>query len=254
MKIKSKLLIFIGGALVVLLTTTFLILISLTSIKIKEKLNVQLENQQSTISRQVSDLIRTSATSYLTAVGEESSRIADNYFELFEAGTLTYDDALQLALKSITDYHFINSGIVFITDLKGRILYHPDSSKNNTISPMFSWLNRLELNETGFKAYEAEGKDNLVYRTYNNSFGFNICVSASTLDFIKTVNLFELNYSIKSIKVGDSGYPFILSSDGEIITHPEKDKITVVGNEFFERILKEENGYFHMIGKIQMVI
>lgn len=244
MRIKSKLLVFIGGSLILLLTLTFIVLVNLTSNKIVDQLNNQLDNQKTTISRQVSDLIRTSATSYLTAIGEESNNISNNFYDLYATGKLTFEEALQMSFNSITNFQFIDSGIIFVTDEKGIIISHPDVKKIHTISPMQAWIQRLKNSDKKFKAYEFNGNNNLVYRIYNRAFGYNICVSANTLDFIDTVDISELNKSINSIKIGDTGYPFILDGSGAVITHPEKSKGIERGNKIFEKIALEKNGYF----------
>lgn len=244
MKIKSKLLIFIGGPLVFLLAATFWILITLTSSKISDKLSSQLDNQRQSIARQVSGLIRTSATSYLTAIGEESNNISDSFYRLYKLGKLSHEDAMNLALSSITEFRFIDSGTLFVTDSKGIIIAHPDDEKVNTISPMLSWIQRLKRDDKSFKEYEFEGENRIVFRIYNNSFDYNICVSANTSDFIETVDLVELNKSINSIKIGDSGYPFILTMDGVPLTHPDKEILIRDGKKVIERIVKDEKGFF----------
>lgn len=252
MKIKTKLLLSICGSIILLLFLAFDILILLTSDQITTKLNSELTNQADNITKQVSDLITTSARTYLTAVGEQSNSIVNEYYKSYEMGKISLKEAYDLALKSIINFKIIDTGTVFITDDMGIIISHSNKKMINTIAPMQAWIQRLIPNENNFKFYEYQGSNKLVYSIYNRQFNYNICISASTSEFINFVDMKELNKTINNIKIGKTGYPFLLSKDGFYVTNPDKYliKTNVLnvkdknGTYIYESVIHDKNGYF----------
>lgn len=250
MKIKTKLLFTIGGSLVLLLAICFEVLILLTSTAITERLNFQLDNQVENVTAQVSNLIATSARSYLSAIGEKSNSISNGYYKSYELGELTYEEAFEKSLNSIIEFNFLKSGIVFVTDQEGIIISHSNSEKNNTIAPIQAWIQRQKPDDTSFKTYEFQSKNKIVFRIYNKHFDYNICVDVNTSEFFDVVDIGELNKIINNIKVGITGYPFIMSKSGNVVTHPDKLKINTylldetddTGFPIYQKILEQKNG------------
>jgi len=248
LKIKTKLFVSIGGSLIILLALSFEILMLLTSNTITLKLNDQLKNQVGNVTNQVSDLITTSARSYLRAIGEKSNSISNEYYSQFERGEISFDQAYSRSLKSASQFKFLGSGIVFITDEKGIIISHPNPKREGTIAPMQAWIQRLKPDESTYKFYEFQSKNKLVFRVYNPNFKYNICVDANTLEFLEAVDLEELNKTINGVKIGLTGYPIIMSKKGVIITNPNKELINTVIDDNFSKVLSKESGFYNFVG------
>ncbi|MBN2617645.1 MAG: methyl-accepting chemotaxis protein [Spirochaetales bacterium] len=252
MKIKTKLLTFIGGSSILLLVTAFILLVIMTTEKIEKDLFKQLENEKINISKQLDDLITTSARSYLSAVGNESEHIVDTYYRLYQSNELSFEKAEELVLKSLTEYNFLESGFIFITNNDGIIISHPDAKKIGTISPMQAWIRRQKDDERNFKSYEESNRNKIVYRVYNKNFDINICVTVFTSDFISALDMGELNKTISNINIGDNGYPFLLNKYGVVQTERDSELINqnILGyldadnNKIFERIITDKDGYF----------
>lgn len=225
MKIKTKLTVAIGGSLILLFSLSFKSLLLITTNTITDKLNDQLNSQVKNITAQVSDVITSSARSYLTAVGERSNTISNGYFHKSQEGELSYNEAYTESLDSITEFSFLDSGTVFITDNSGVIIAHPNNKRVGTISPMQAWIQRLNPDDSMFKFYEFQSKNKLVYRIYNENFNYNICVDANTAEFLGGVDKKELNKTINSVRVGKTGYPFLITKDGIVVTNPDRDMV-----------------------------
>ncbi len=252
MKIRTKMLLSLSVTLVLLLTLSFSILVALASKEITKTLTSEITTQRENITKQVSDLITNSARSYLSAIGEESNSIADTYYKLYINDEITKERAEKLLQDSLINFIFLKSGTIFITDNQGIIISHPQENLIRTISPMQAWIQRLKKDEKGFKAYEYQGKNKLVYRIYNSSFDFNICVSANTSDFLQTVDLKELNKTMNNIVIGKTGYPYLLNKSGQIVTDKDTFRINtnilvetdVLGSRVYDPVLNSENGFF----------
>ncbi|QEN05957.1 methyl-accepting chemotaxis protein [Thiospirochaeta perfilievii] len=233
MSIKSKLMLYIGGTLSVLLVFSFSILIYLSYIEIKDNLDIEMNNESTTITKQVSDLINTSAKSYLMGVGNSALVISQNF----------KGDNKEQLISDLVKIRFLKTGFIFITDEKGIIIGHPNKDLIGTISPMLSWLQRLKHDENEFKEYDELNRNKLVYRVYDTHLGINICVSAYTSEFINAVDLKELNKTMNNIKIGKSGYPFLIGYDGRIITHPNRELLHENGNELITKIVESKSGF-----------
>jgi len=224
---------YIGGTLTFLLISSFSILVYLSYIEIKENLDIKMNNESESIKKQVSDLINTSAKSYLMGVGNSALVISKNS---------NLDNKEQL-ISDLVKIRFLKTGFIFITDKKGIIIGHPNEDLIGTISPMLSWLQRLKQDEYEFKEYDELNRNKLVYRVYDTHLGINICVSAYISEFINAVDLKELNKTMNNIKIGKSGYPFLIGYDGGIITHPNRELIEKNGKELITTMISNKSGY-----------
>lgn len=251
MKIKTKLLLFIGGTLVILLILGFGALIKLVTTEVSKELDGQLESQTEIITTQVSDLITTSAKSYLISMGESVLKNSITLNELYLRGEITKEQSRSFFISSLNKQYFLNSGYIFTTDNNGRIVSHPSENKVGTISPMQAWIIRQSNSDKTFKEYEEDGQNKIVYRVYDENFDLNICISASTKDFLEAVDLYELNNSLNSIKIGKTGFPFLLDFSGVAVTYPDRNLLNKSllklkdsdNKEFIREILSKKNGY-----------
>lgn len=233
MKIKTKLLTSIGGTIIILLSISFFFLITITTGTIKEETIRELNHQTISIEEQIENLIESSAKSYLSAIGDQSDSVATTLKTLSQPEEFIIDTLLQMEI--------FGSGYLFITNSDGIIIGHPEKSKVGTISPMMSWLNRLKPTDKKFKEYEEVDGFKLVYRVYNNEYDFNICVTAYTKDFIDAVDISELDRILNNIKIGKTGYPFLVSAKGEILTNRDRSLIGKSINHVFTQGKRDNN-------------
>lgn len=252
MKIKSKLLFFIGGALIIMLSITFFTLITLTSAKITKDINSQLITQTDNITEQVSTLLTTAARSYLMAVGEDTNRVIHNYYVMYTNGEISENQARENSLKDISEIKFLKSGYIFLTDEQGVILSHSTASKIGTITSAAEWITSLHPSEKNFNSYVYLKRNKLMYRIFNRDFGINICVTAYTSDFLKSVDPEQLNATMNNIKLGETGFPFLVRQDGVIITHQSEGLIFTniakindsSGNKIYTDVMLNSNDNF----------
>ncbi len=252
MKIKSKLLIFIGGALVIMLSITFFTLITLTSDKITKDINTQLNTQTDNIAEQVSTLLSTAARSYLMAVGEDSNKIIKDNLNMFKNGDISKEKARESSITALSTLKFLKSGYVFLTDDKGIIVSHPTASKIGTKASTAPWLLTLQPSDKSFYSYVYQERNKLMYRIFNKNLGLNICASAYTSDFLKAVDPEQLNVTMNNIKLGKTGFPFLIKKDGIIVTHQSEGLIFTdiaqindsSGNKIYTEMLDNLNGNF----------
>lgn len=252
MKIKTKLLVFIGGSLILLMSTGFTILIANTSIKITKSLNEQLDNQTKSITRQVSQLISTSASSYLMAVGDKSNTAINAYYDLYQKDILTMNQALDTALKAQDEFKFLKTGYIFVTDKDGFLISHPNKDKIGSRASIADWLNNLKEDEKSTYRYTYEGRNKMLFRVYNKKFNINICASAYISEFINAIDKDQLNTSMNNLKVGTTGYPMLMTKTGVVLTHPDSSirnrnilsMKDADGKQIFRQIVKQGEGNF----------
>ncbi|MDC7220436.1 MAG: methyl-accepting chemotaxis protein [Spirochaetales bacterium] len=254
MKIKSKLLLFIGGSILILLSATFLTLISLTSNRVKKDLTVQLTNQSQNITQQISALLNTSARSYLKAIGEENEKISLEYTKLYTEGVLTKEEAIAAIIEELKDVKILKSGYVFLTDKDGIILSHPDSTKIGTKASTANWILSLGPNDKIFHNYNYKEQNKISYRFYNRILELNVMSSAQMSEFLASLDMVELGENLNSVKLGESGFPYLITPAGLILTNRDPEKVFLsmrkveddAFNLVYEEIYQNMKGYYEI--------
>ncbi|MGL1893593.1 MAG: methyl-accepting chemotaxis protein [Spirochaetaceae bacterium] len=252
MKIKSKLLLFIGGSLMLLLTVTFTFIISLTTTKITEDLSIQLESQSKNITQQITTLLNTSARSYLLGIGDEKYNKTLIYATKVKNGKMTKDEALTTHLAEIDTVTFLKTGYIFVTDSKGIILSHPTKSKIGTKASTADWIIEQKTHEKVYYNYEYQDKKKILYRYYNKELDINVCVTTYMSEFVASIDMKELGDNLNSVTLGETGFPYILTPAGLILTNRDPNLIFVnikkledaSGTKVFSEVVDKLDGYY----------
>lgn len=253
MNIKSRLLLLLGIPFILSVIISFVFIVYMTSDKVGIQLKQQLRSQDDAIVRQVSEQVRTAARSYLTAVGDMSNKTVSRIYNQISSGNLTREQVTAQAQSMLLGEKFIGNGYIYVVDEEGKILFHPDKNRIGKDSIAKEWLKTLEEDESGYFNYELNGRDKVLYKVHNEDLHWNLMITANTDDFFKSLDLEELNKTMNEIKVGDKGYPLLLSEDGIILSHENPDLIGVSGlditdydgNKIVQRIMKEKEGDFY---------
>lgn len=246
MRIKTKLLTFIGGTLILLLSTTFLILITITSNTIKQDIHEELDRQTKTINLQLETLLFSSGKSYLEGL-EKSVRQSCRLLFNNRTETQTTDELTDQLHKHTEPIRFLVSGFIYTTDRNGIILSHINKTLIGKKAELADWF-ISQGSSSSFKISKLNNRDLLTYRMWDKNLKINICFSAYTADFLRTIDGDLLNNTMNGIVLGKTGFPFLINNSGTIITHPSEgiryiklNQITdSAGNSMYRDLKKPE--------------
>lgn len=118
----------------------------------------------------------------------------------------------------VRDIRFKETGIAYITDDDGNILYHPDQSLINKKHDLSEWISSDSTDS--FKDYIVNDKQKYLYKFRTDKAGMNIIIDCHVSEFITDNNLDRLEEYI--IEVGEkSGIDiFLVTEDYKFVIDP----------------------------------
>lgn len=243
MRIKSKMLYIVAIPLSLTLLLSVALILILTSREMHRNLEESINIQNTILVDHVSGLVTGNARSYLRAVNESVNRqiavIYNKNHNREEIYSLIYGES------------FLKDGYIYLVDDTGHIILHPNTDRIGTISVNSSWLTENDVSFKNFFKYQYEGRDKLLYKTYNELLNLYVITTAYIDDFSKFINFTELDLSLAKLHIRDSGYPFIFTKEGVCISHPNRNLINrnisymedSSGKQIFQEIMTNKTGW-----------
>lgn len=233
MTIKKQLLINIGIPFILSLLIALTLVMFITSRNISKEVETSIIQQNSLIVDNMANLVSSYAESYMRAISD-ITRI---------------DPSI---INNIATKNFLINGYIYLVNKEGIIMDHPDKNRIGTESVNKTWLLSEDFESSGFYKYIFEDREKLLYKYFNKSLNMFVLTSAYIDDFSNAININDLRTAMDRIKIGNTGYPFIINSEGLCLTHQDKQYIDKTltdlkdadGNYIIQRVLEEKNGNF----------
>ncbi len=222
--IKNKILFFTA-----ITTITIMLLISLTSYFITKKtadsLTTELLNK---LTEQTLNVLKStmdnSIKNYLKGIAEKNKDIAEFYYNKFKKGEISEEDAKKTVEEIFLSQKIGESGYIYVLNSKAVLEIHPEI-KGKDVSNV-DFVKKQIIQKEGYIEYmwknpsEKEQKPKALYMVYFKEWDYIISVSSYRSEFNKLVNIQTFREKIISIKVGKTGYPYIINSKGDVLIHP----------------------------------
>ncbi|MCP4132777.1 MAG: response regulator [bacterium] len=227
LRIRYKL--FLGYSTIFLLLSLFggFISYSLMHKTIEENLNSELENITGTILNMVRTTANTSIKNHLRAVADKNKEIVEYFYNNHKAGGWSERRAQQAARKVLLSQSIGNTGYLYCIDSKGNVAHHPKKALLNTNVSNFAFVREQMKRKEGYIEYEWKNpgerfeRPKALYMTYFEPWDWIISVSTYKEEFTELINVEDFEDSILSLRIGKSGYTYILNSKGAVIIHPK---------------------------------
>lgn len=200
--------------------------------------------------------ISTTVKNYLKALAEKTRELVKHNYNLYINGKISEQEAYQRSKEIILDPEFVKIGktgyMSGISANDGVLEIHPRSPGTNASNYKFMQYAMAEKN--GYIDYEWKNIDEdkprkkAGWMSYFEPWDLIIWPASYRDEFIDFVDLNELRERIQRVRLGKTGYIFILDNKGILVTHPSiqgqntidfKDK---TGKYFVREILVEKNG------------
>lgn len=231
--IKRKLLLSIGIPFFLSFVIGLSVVLFISYTNISNEIEASILRQNNTMIDSMSNLVSSTAKSYMQAISD-----------------MTQIDST--ILENLSNENFLMNGYIYLVDRNGIITQHPDKTLIGTESVNIDWLLSRDLYRKEFYNYEFENRDKLLYKYFNEDLDMFVLTSVYIDDFSSYINIHDLRAAMGKIKIGSSGYPFIITEDGLCLTHPEEKYLDTYmnnlqdadGNFFIQRVINEKNGFF----------
>lgn len=250
MKITIKYKIIIVFSFLSLLTILFLS--STTYINAKKMsysmIESDLQHTTDTFSSIIRASINSSAKGYLEGVVDSGLNIVNLTFmqslrSAYDSGIAQYD-----ASQALLEQTIVNSGYFTILDHTGTVLYdnsRTEIGKNLAAAAGFS---ELIKDRSGFAEVTANGRQALAAAAFFDEWEWIVIGIVPVEDFKTLLNPADFRDYILDIKIGDTGYGYVLDNTGTPIIHPALEGQPLIdskdsdGRFFIREIISNKNG------------
>jgi len=253
MKLKTK--------LFLINTITFTVIVILCGLFVYYYMkNSIIENRYQQINKstkRIHDMVTTSLNStILTSLRERAvagHNIVKTYYNIVEKGKMNEQNAIKNITKRLLNQKIGESGYMAVVSGDKKSIVHPVIPYKTNLegNPIISDIVNKKYGyiEYNLSSKEEAGREKLTYLTYFKPWDMIITATAYRDEFYKFIDYDLIKKKIESYKFGESGYIFITSSNGDIISHPQlkpgqnylhiKDS---EGKSFFKKMVQQKTG------------
>jgi methyl-accepting chemotaxis protein len=209
--------------------------------------------------------INTSIRSYLSGVTDKAAKTAAHYYEEYRRGQLSEAAAFARVSTLFLDpaYGKIGStGNLLAIDSAGRTKIHPRFAPNTDHSGLGFIRTAMAL-KNGYMEYRWKNADEPVEREkvamlrYFEPWDLIVWAGSYKEEFADLLDIEEIRRNIVPVKIGASGYVYVIDRTGTIIIHPKKElegvnhsSIQDAGGRYFVRaMLEQKNGVIAYLWK-----
>ncbi len=181
------------------------------------------------------------------------SMVTQLYAE-YKAGNLSESQAKTLAQKTLLSQHIGTSGYIYCLDSRGIIRVHPKNTLLNADLSKFDFIQEQLRRKEGYIEYdwknpgEKVARPKALYMLYFKPWDWIISVSSYRDEFNNLIRAQDFREDILSIKIGQTGYLYILDERGTLIVHPSLEGKNISAHQdsngkfFIREILQKKNG------------
>jgi two-component system NtrC family sensor kinase len=253
LRIRYKLL--ISYSLVLLLSLT--IGSGIIFFFVKQAIQTNIESELTNITQTILNMVRTSASvsikNHLRAVAEKNREIALHFYNKALAGEISMAAARQQTREVMLSQTIGKTGYIYCIDSQGIILIHPEKALIRVDLSEHAFIVEQKIRKVGYLEYnwknpgETHPRPKALYMTYFEPWDWIISVTSYRNEFRELVNVDDFRDSILSIVFGQTGYSYVLDSDGNLIVHPSLvgnyyEAVDVKGKQFIQEMCRRKNG------------
>ena len=227
LSIKLKLFILYALVFVVILTLSFSILFSQVKWNLEDRIRKELNQSNKTISDMVETAATVSIKNHLKAIVEKNKEISAHFFNEFQDGLITESDAKDKAVKILLSQTVGDTGYLYCVNSEGIAVVHPQAGVKGNDFSYRTFIQKQILKKEGYLEYEwknpnePQEKPKALYMSYFDPWDWIISASSYKSEFINLININDFKDRISRLTFGETGYSFILNSQGDIVIHPE---------------------------------
>ncbi len=251
--IRSKLLAGYGIVFVLIILTASLSTHYLVRGIIEAGIENELKNSTSTILTMVRASADISIRNYLRAIAWRNKDIAEYFYQQYQAGTLTEEEAKQQARSVLLSQKIGKTGYIYCVDSKGVAVVHKDKGVEGHNFIYRAFVQEQIKRKQGYLTYywrnpeEPTPRPKALYMTYFEPWDWIISVSSYREEFAGLVNVDDFRESILNLRFGKTGYSFIVDGKANIVIHPSyKGSVYDLEDEALRsaglKIVKQKNG------------
>ncbi|MFC1504557.1 cache domain-containing protein, partial [Spirochaetota bacterium] len=251
MKIFNKLEVKIRDLLILIIFTGILalsvIISSIIEIGTKRELVTAAKNLQAICIKTYHTVSRTE----MSSIAERTKALANYYYIQYENGSLKEKKAKKAILDALrnAEYNRLGEiGYIMVVDSQGLVKMHPRLSEDADLSSDSTIEKAIEMQNGYFEYILLDSRDNIekdiaVSVSYFEPFDYYIIAKRFKSDFTDRV-LLEARKLFPLLKVGETGFTFIIDNEGTFLVHPEAEGGNKIEEApYIREMLEKKGGY-----------
>jgi len=247
--------------LLVVYSTLFAVAIILSSLTIyglvRATIEASIENELRNATATLVNMVRTTATvsikNHLQTVAEKNREIVAQFHYRYLNGEITEEDAKRRAADILVSQTIGQTGYVYCLNSQGILEVHPKESLRGADIGRFEFVREQMKRKEGYLEYAWKNPEELhespkaLYMTYFAPWDWIISASSYRKEFFSMLNVDDFRESISSIRLGETGYCYLMDSRGNILIHPKiagniNDSKDAGGRMFIKEICEQKSG------------
>ncbi len=243
MKIGNKMTLYFGVLSVAVFTVVSLWIDNKIQKNTRQNIEKQLEGTALLLRDNIEELVSASTENYLRASAERNAEIVNFYYNKYKSGEITEVEAKEEASKVLLNQKISKSGYIYCVDSAGIIQVHPKQSLIGVDLTKYEFIRNQMGLKYGYIEYPWKNPDEDVERekalfmTWFEPWDWIISASAYIEDFTILIDPADLREGISSVQIEDSGYAYLINTEGLLLIHPEKEGENIYNS-------KDENDYY----------
>lgn len=224
---------------------------------VRNNIETNIERELNNTTNSILNLVRTSATvsikNHLRAIAEKNLELVRHFHRKSLNGALTRDQAQKEVAELMLSQTIGESGYIYCIDSDGVVKVHPRSALIETNVTDFEFVKEQLKRKKGYIEYdwknpgESTARAKALYMLYFPPWDWIISVSSYRKEFKNLVNVDDFRRSILEMRLGISGYPFVIDGEGTAIVHPKLQgrnllKDIELPNQFLEQMQRFKTG------------
>lgn len=226
----------------------------ITSAAIEKMARGELEGLTAVTYNMVKQATTSAVVNRLRAVAEADRDLVAHFYGLAQSGAMTRAQAMREAEALLLRQKIGNSGYVYCLGTNGRLRVHPRQALVGTDLSRHEFAREQMRRRDGYLEYtwgnpeDDRPRPKALYMAYFAPWDWIISVTSYRDEFAGLADVKSFRDDVLSIKVGDTGYMFVLDGKGTARIHPNlegQDMIDVLdarGRPLFREMSARRNG------------
>lgn len=191
----------------------------------------------------------------LRAIAEKNVQILSSLEAGVRSGKMTAREARRDARMILDSQTVGRTGYVYCLDSSGVVRLHPEKSVEGTDVSGREFVQRMQKLKQGYLEYawqnpgEKRPREKALYVEYFKPWDWYVAVTSYRDEFSSLVDSQDFRDSVLSIRLGQSGYAYVLDTKGNLIIHHRisdnvLDARDANGKQIVREMVRQKNGLF----------
>ncbi len=215
----------------------------------------ELRNTTESIRSMISSTSDAVIRNNLRAVAETNRQIVERLHARVAAGEMTTEEAKARAGAILLSQVIGKTGYVYAIDSRGVVRVHPKPELLGVDLSEHEFVREQIRRREGYQEYQWKNPEDdaprakAVYMTHFAPWDWIIAASSYREEFIEMVQVSEFADKVRKIRIGQTGYAYVMDSKGILVIHPQLEGESIYnerdaeGRYFIRDIVSEKEGY-----------